>query len=242
MNGSKEGIAMLRKSFHLIFLVLFCFVCPYCIAAQENILPEGFVYVDETIPGIALELRYYSNHNFVGGRVEGYLASKCILTKGAATALGGVEEELRAFGLGLKIFDAYRPQQAVDHFVRWAKDRDDVRMKQEFYPEVEKENLFKDGYISEKSGHSRGSTVDLTIIASDGKSPASELDMGTAFDFFGPQSWPDNPEISAVQRAHRLLLREVMEKHGFKPYDREWWHFTLIAEPYPDTYFNFPVR
>jgi D-alanyl-D-alanine dipeptidase len=233
---------MLKKSFYLIFIVLLSLVCPYCIAAQENALPDGFVYVDETIPGIALELRYYSNHNFIGERVEGYMAPKCILTKEAAAALRGVEEELRAFGLGLKIFDAYRPQQAVNHFVRWAKDSEDVRMKQEFYPKVAKENLFNEGYISAKSGHSRGSTVDLTIIECDAKSPSSELDMGTGFDFFGPQSWPDNPEIGAVPRAHRLLLREVMVKHGFKPYEKEWWHFTLSAEPYPDTYFNFPVH
>ena len=237
-----EGAVILKKSRCLIFFLLLSAAGPYCIATQGNVLPDGFVYVDETIPGIALDLRYYSNHNFIGERVEGYAASKCILTKEAAIALRGVAEELRAFGLGLKIFDAYRPQRAVDYFVRWAKDRNDVRMKREFYPEVEKENLFNDGYISKKSGHSRGSTVDLTIIECGAKSPAVELDMGSAFDFFGPQSWPDNPDIGAVQRAHRLLLREVMEKHGFKPYDREWWHFTLIAEPYPDTYFNFPVR
>ena len=149
---------------------------------------------------------------------------------------------MSVFGLGLKIFDAYRPQRAVDHFVRWAKDIGEVRMKKEFYPNVDKGNLFKEDYIAEKSGHSRGSTVDLTVIGLDAKSGEAELDMGTAFDYFGPQSWPESPVVSAGQRAHRMLLQKLMEKHGFKPYPKEWWHFTLSREPYPDTYFDFPIN
>jgi zinc D-Ala-D-Ala dipeptidase len=231
-----------RKSYSITFCLLLILICWYSITAQGTDLPSGFVYVEDIIHGIKVELRYYSAHNFVGDRIEGYLAPKCILTKEAAEALKGVQEDLGCFGLGLKIYDAYRPQRAVDHFVRWAKDLHDMRMKREFYPNVEKANLFKEDYIAEKSGHSRGSTVDLTVIPLDEQMGDKELDMGTGFDYFGPQSWPESPEIGASQRAHRMLLQVLMEKHGFKPYPKEWWHFTLKGEPYPDTYFNFPVR
>lgn len=220
-----------------LLLLLHCQVL-----AQDAALPGGFVYVAAVVPDVKVELRYYSNHNFIGERIDGYVEPKCILTRQAAEALKGVQEDLKRFGLGLKIFDAYRPQQAVDHFVRWAKDLSDVRMKQEFYPRVQKENLFKEDYIAEKSGHSRGSTVDLTVVPIDAQPSDTGLDMGTGFDFFGPESWPDYPKIGAPERAHRMLLLLVMEKHGFKPYPREWWHFTLKDEPYPDTYFNFPVQ
>lgn len=128
----------------------------------------------------------------------------------------------------------------MDQFVRWAKDWDDVAMKQEFYPAVEKKNLFRDGYIAARSSHSRGSTVDLTLVSLDG--PGTELDMGSPFDYFGPPSWPDSAAVSPAQRAHRLLLRTLMTKHGFKPYPQEWWHFTLEGEPFPETYFDFPVQ
>ncbi|MFZ2447435.1 MAG: M15 family metallopeptidase [Syntrophobacteraceae bacterium] len=211
-------------------------------AASDNGLPKGFVYVVEAVPGICVELRYYTDHNFIGERIDGYLAPRCILAEEAAVALGRVQEELSRFGLGLKIYDAYRPQRAVNHFVRWAEDLKDVRMKKEFYPYVDKENLFSDGYIAKKSGHSRGGTVDLTIVSLDARPPGAELDMGSAFDYFGPQSWPESPEIGPGPRAHRMLLQEVMKKHGFKPYSKEWWHFTLELEPYPETYFDFPVR
>ncbi|MGE4506222.1 MAG: M15 family metallopeptidase, partial [Desulfovibrionaceae bacterium] len=141
--------------------------------------------------------------------------------------------------LGLKVFDAYRPQRAVDHFVRWAEDLADTRMKAEFYPGVDKENLFRDGFIAARSGHSRGSTVDLTIID---LASGAELDMGTPFDFFGPESWPGNPAMPALVRANRALLQRVMAAHGFRHLREEWWHFTLNGEPHPDTYFDFPVR
>lgn len=235
-------MAVPRRPRYFFILLLPAFVLSVSAAALGNGLPQGFVYVDDVVPGIALEIRYFSDHNFVGRRIDGYGAARCILTKEAAEALKGVQEDLGRFGLGLKIFDAYRPQRAVDHFVRWAKDLGAVQMKTEFYPGVEKQDLFKDGYIDRKSGHSRGSTVDLTIIAMDGQKPGAELDMGSHFDYFGPQSWPDFLEIRPDQRAHRMLLQNVMKKHGFKPYAREWWHFTLANEPFPDTYFDFPIK
>ena len=178
-------------------------------------LPNGFVYVDELIPDLRVELRYATARNFVGERIDGYLARRPILTREAAIALRRVQEELRRFGLGLKLFDAYRPQRAVNHFVRWASDLKDTRMKGEFYPKVRKEDLFRDDYIAHKSGHSRGSTVDLTI-APLGDAAARELDMGSGFDFFGPESWPEYRAISTEQRAHRLLLQTIMKKFGFK--------------------------
>jgi D-alanyl-D-alanine dipeptidase len=205
-------------------------------------LPEGFVYVNDVIPGIRIELRYFTDQNFIGRRVDGYLAPKCILTRDATESLKKVQEELKFFGLGLKIYDAYRPQRAVDDFVRWGKDFSDTLMQAEHYPKVQKKDLFREGYIAERSSHSRGSTVDLTIVCLDKQSAESDLDMGTRFDFFGPEAWPKSPLVSSVQRAHRMLLQILMSKHGFEPYPKEWWHFTLKREPFPHTYFNFPVQ
>jgi D-alanyl-D-alanine dipeptidase len=186
-----------------------------------------------------VDVKYYTGDNFVGARVDGYLAPKVILTVEAATALKAVQAYLAPFGLSLKLFDGYRPQRAVDHFVRWAEDLDDTRTKAAHYPDVEKRNLFNDGYIAARSGHSRGSTIDLTIID---KETGEELDMGTPFDFFGLESWPDHAGFTAQVRANRALLRATMILHGFKPYEAEWWHFTLRNEPYPETYFDFPVE
>lgn len=205
-------------------------------------LPPGFAYVDEIIPGIKLEMRYYTANNFVGRRIDGYLQPKCILTAKAAAALKGVQDELAPVGLGLKIFDAYRPQRAVDDFVHWAQDLNDLRMKDEFYPEVEKKNLFKEKYIATKSSHSRGSTVDLTIVALTGAAAGSGLDMGSEFDLFGPRSWPTSLAVPPAARAHRILLQVLMKKHGFAAYPQEWWHFTLEDEPFPNTYFDFPIQ
>jgi len=211
--------------------------------AAESRLPDGFVDLSDIAPDIRVELRYITSDNFLGQPVRGYLAPRCIMTQAAATALKQVQEELKSFGLGVKIFDAYRPQQAVDHFVEWAKDIGDTRMKAIYYPQVDKQNLFRDGYIADKSGHSRGSAVDLTIISRElPPEPETELDMGSGFDFFGPESWPDNPRMTSPQRSHRMLLQVLMKKHGFEPYDKEWWHFRLIDEPFPDTWFNFPVQ
>ncbi len=204
-------------------------------------VPAGFVDLAEAVPGIEVELRYNTNDNFVGTNIDGYESSRCYITAEAAEALRDVQAELRPFGLGLKVFDAYRPQRAVDHFVRWAEDLDDTTMKARYYPGVEKENLFRDGYIAARSGHSRGSTVDLTLVSTVANPPA-ELDMGTPWDYFGPESWPSNMELSAAQRANRMLLQSLMIKHGFRPLAEEWWHFTLVDEPFPDTYFDFPVR
>ncbi len=223
---------------NLLLTFLTIFPAQLCNADE---LPQGFVYVGQAIPGIQIEPRYYTDHNFVGKPIDGYQKPVAILTKDAAKALSEVQKELNPFGLGLKIFDAYRPQQAVDHFVRWAEDLNDVRMKQEFYPDESKKDLFKKGYIAAKSSHSRGSTVDATIVSLHPESGV-ELDMGSAFDFFGSMSWPYSNEVDASQRAHRMLLRVLMEKHGFSPYEQEWWHFTLKDEPYPDTWFNFPVK
>ena len=226
---------------------LWCTFAFYCccvatLAASAASPPEGFVDVQQLIPDIQLDLRYYGRHNFVGERIDGYQAPRALLTRQAVAALQNVQQELAPFGLGLKIFDAYRPQQAVNHFARWAEDPNDTRMKAEFYPDVDKRVLFQEGYIAHKSGHSRGSTVDLTLAPLHPGDPGAELDMGTGFDLFSPQSWPDNPEMTPPQRAHRLLLRTVMEKYGFKPYDKEWWHFTLRDEPFPETYFDFSVQ
>lgn len=225
------------------FLLLFSLFVPLRSVADpvNAALPTGFVYVDELIPDLRVELRYAGAHNFVGRRIDGYLGHRPILTREAALALRGVQEELRRFGLGLKLYDAYRPQRAVDHFVRWANDPKDSRMKEEFYPRVRKEDLFRDDYIARRSGHSRGSSVDIGIVSLDAAA-GRDLDMGSAFDFFGTESWPEYPRLSPEQRAHRMLLQTVMKKHGFRPYPREWWHFTLENEPYPDTCFDFPVQ
>lgn len=202
-------------------------------------MPKDFVYVDELIPGIKLEMSYYTDRNFIGKPIDGYLKPRALLTRPAAEALSAVQKELAAFGLGLKIFDAYRPQRAVDHFVRWASDPHDNLMKSKHYPHIDKARLIEEGYILSHSGHSRGSTVDLTLVS---LSAEADIDMGGIFDFFGPESWANAPTPTASQRAHRMLLQVVMEKHGFAHYPQEWWHFTLKNEPYPDTYFDFPVQ
>ncbi len=198
----------------------------------------GFVSLAEAVPDALLEIRYYSTFNFVGDRIDGYEAPAALLTREAALRLRAVSDSLLLRGLRLKVFDAYRPQQAVDHFMRWAEDRTDVRMKPYFYPGLDKKDLIPQGYIARHSGHSRGSTVDLTLydMAAHG-----DVDMGGPFDYFGELSHPDFAGISASRRAARALLRDVMTRHGFRPITTEWWHFTLENEPYPDTFFTFPV-
>lgn len=202
-------------------------------------LPEGFVDAAAVVPGLVVDMRYAGPHNFVGRPIDGYEAPVCILTRQAAEALAGVQRELMEYGLGLKAFDCYRPTRAVADFVRWAKDEADTKMKSEFYPELEKSELFPRGYIAERSGHSRGSTVDLTLVD---LPSGSELPMGTGYDFFSERSWPKDAEQTSEVRAARLLLSLVMQRHGFEPYEFEWWHFRLAEEPYPDTFFDFPVR
>ena len=200
---------------------------------------SDFVLLSEAVPDAILEVRYYSTYNFVGDRIDGYEEPLAFLTKEAAAALKEVSDELKEKGYRLKIFDAYRPQRAVTHFMNWALDPDDTRMKEYFYPELDKDVLFPQGYIAEHSGHSRGSTVDLTLFD---MNLEKEVDMGGTFDYFGELSHPDYTDITEEQYANRMLLREAMLKHGFKPLVEEWWHFTLEDEPYPDTYFTFPVN
>ncbi len=202
-------------------------------AADLNIKPKDFVDIKTVAPEVIVEARYFGDHNFVGTKIDGYNAPKCLLTKKAAEALKGVQSELAPFGLTLHIYDCYRPQMAVDHFAKWAGDIKDTKTKKEFYPDIDKNNLFKDGYIALKSSHSRGATADLTI---DG------LDMGTPFDLFGPLSNTINGKTNAKARANRLLLKTLMEKYGFKNLKEEWWHYTLIKEPHPKTYYNFAVE
>jgi len=204
-------------------------------------LPNGFVELSSIAPTITEEIRYATPHNFTGKAIRGYHAAICILTVPAARALANVQTALQAFGLGLKVFDCYRPQQAVDDFVAWSNDPHTQQMRAEFYPNLDKAELFKQGYIALNSGHSRGSTVDLTLVALPG-SGQRELAMGTAYDYLDPLSHPNNLAIPSNARAHRLLLRTLMVDHGFNPLPTEWWHFTLADEPYPNQYFNFPIQ
>ena len=201
--------------------------------------PEGFVDTASVVPGLRVEMRYAGTHNFVGRRIDGYEAPVCILTGEAAEALARVQGDLAARGLGLKVYDCYRPRRAVAHFGRWAADLTDQSTKAEFYPNVDKSQLFTLGYIAERSGHSRGSTVDVTIID---LASGAEIDMGSPFDLFDTRSWPTDESVSTAARANRMLLQGVMREHGFRSLREEWWHFTLDAEPHPETYFDFVVR
>ena len=207
--------------------------------ATQREIPNSFVNLKEQIPNLEIDLRYYGSHNFLGRPVKGYEANKVFISREAGSALVQIQKELNAQGLGIKVFDAYRPQQAVNNFKEWALDIADTAAKKEFYPDVDKRNLFKLGYIAEKSGHSRGSTIDLTIINLKDK---KELDMGTGFDYFGEPSHHDYSNLSPQQKANRKLLKDIMEKHGFKSIEEEWWHYTLKNEPFKDQYFDFKVR
>jgi D-alanyl-D-alanine dipeptidase len=227
---------MVRAAVAAIVLTL----APAAFAEPRNAQrPESFVDAATMAPGLIIEARYATPHNFVGQPIDGYDKPLCYLTWPAATALAQVVVDLAAQGLTLKVFDCYRPQRAVAHFVRWARSPGDQKMKAEFYPHVDKSTLFRDGYIAARSGHSRGSTMDLTIAD---KADGKELDMGTPFDFFSPRSWPSDRSVSAAAQRNRALLRQVMGRRGLRPYDKEWWHFTLRHEPYPETYFACPVR
>ena len=217
-----------------------------------------FVMLTDAVPDAILEIRYYSTYNFVGKRIDGYEEPTALITKRAGDSLRAVSDDVRQQGFRLKIYDAYRPQKGVNHFVRWSKAIPDTLMKHFCYPDLPKSVLFDQQYIMAKSGHSRGSTVDLTLFDMETE---KELDMGGTFDWFGPESHPDfcgNPEtgeytgdnskspvgrmITAEQFANRMILRRAMLRHGFRALDTEWWHFTLDDEPFPETYFTFPVR
>lgn len=199
---------------------------------------SGFVLLSDYVPGIIQEIRYYSTYNFVGERINGYEEPCAIVTKEAARALQAISNELNVQGYRLKIFDAYRPAAAVRHFVLWGIEDLDLRMKPFFYPELEKQELFVRGYVASQSSHSRGSTVDVTLLD---MQTGKEVDMGGPFDFFSELSHPDYKGITDQQYENRMLLQRIMVRHGFVPIDCEWWHFTLQDEPYPDTYFDFPV-
>ncbi|PHR68878.1 MAG: peptidase M15 [Lutibacter sp.] len=202
-------------------------------------LEEGFVYVTDEIPSIKVELRYFSENNFVGQKIEGYNSNVVILSHEATKTLKKVQSELLKDSLSLKIFDAYRPQRAVNHFRKWARNVNDTLTKQDFYPKVKKKNLFKEGYISTHSRHSSGSTLDITVV--DLKT-CKELDMGTAYDHFGKESHTFYGGITQKQKANRMFLKTVMSKHGFRNYPQEWWHFTLRGEPFLNQYFDFAVE
>lgn len=199
---------------------------------------SNFVLLSDAVPDAILEIRYYSTYNFVGKRIAGYEEPIAIITKKAATKLKEVSDELIEKGYRLKIYDAYRPQMAVNNFVEWSKDVNDIKMKKYFYPDLDKSVLFPQMYIMEYSGHTRGSTVDLTLFD---MNTEKEVDMGGTFDYFGEESHPDYRGITDEQYKNRMILREAMLSHGFKPLETEWWHFTLEDEPYKDTYFTFPI-
>ena len=200
--------------------------------------PSGFVLLSDYVPGVIQEIRYFSTYNFIGDRIDGYEEPCAIITKEAARALKSVANELNVQRYRLKVFDAYRPVCAVKHFVLWGIEDLDLRMKPFFYPELEKQELFIKGYIASQSSHSRGSTVDLTLLDME---TGKELNMGSPFDLFSPISHPDYRGITEEQYNNRMILRNAMMRNGFEPIDCEWWHFTLKEEPYPDTYFEFPV-
>ena len=239
---------------HILYLVsvialLFAGGCKQSVNPLED--SSDFVKITDVVPDAILEIRYYCTYNFVGERIDGYLAPTAMLTRQAADSLKAVSDDLIKQGYRLKIYDAYRPQCAVDHFMRWGADVKDTLMRRYFYPNIDRSRLFELGYIAKKSGHTRGSTVDLTLFD---MNTEKEVDMGGTFDWFGIESHPDcggNPDtgeyrqndtITAQQFANRMILRRAMLRHGFKPYNSEWWHFTLKDEPYPDTYFTFPVE
>ena len=205
---------------------------------NETTTPSGFVVLADYVPHIIQEIRYHSSFNFIGERIDGYEEPCALLTKEAARALKAVSNEMIVLGYRLKVFDAYRPVCAVKHFVLWGIEDQDIRMKPYFYPDLEKTELFEKGYIAKQSSHSRGSTVDLTLLD---MNTGKELDMGSPFDLFSEASHPDYRGITDEQYNNRMLLRHAMLRNGFLPIDCEWWHFTLADEPYPDTYFNFPV-
>ena len=253
---------MKRKGMWLLTAAVWC-CCGTAALAQRTTSDDdsAFVVLTDVVPDAILEIRYHGTYNFVGTRIDGYEQPTALLTRQAADSLRAVSDELRAMGYRLKVYDAYRPQRAVDHFVRWAKELNDTTMKRYFYPDVDKSLLFKLDYIAEHSGHSRGSTVDLTLF--DMKT-GKEVDMGGTFDWFGRESHPDycarqgargqegaQPQVldyeeggslTAAQFRNRMTLRRAMMRHGFKPLYSEWWHFTLGNEPFPHTYFTFPLN
>jgi zinc D-Ala-D-Ala dipeptidase len=238
--------AIRHSLFAIGYSLLALLVLPAHAAAQQPAAsevaveqrPASFVDAASVVPGLIVDMRYAGAHNFVGRPIDGYEAPRCLLTQAAATALAAVAADLKPRGLVLKVFDCYRPTRAVADFLRWAHDPNDQKMKAEFYPDVDKSALFTDDYIISRSAHSRGSAVDVTIVKADGH----DLDMGTPFDFFSLKSWPGNPAVGLTAYANRDMLAGMMAEQGFRPYNREWWYFSLRREPFPQTYFDFPVK
>jgi zinc D-Ala-D-Ala dipeptidase len=253
----------LKFLFTALIIVILSFTHFIIESHSEEKMPESFVDIKDIIPDIELDIRYFGPHNFVGEKIDGYSAGKCIMSMEAAGALAKVQKELNRFSLTLKIYDCYRPQRAVNHFVRWATELNNIKTKKEFYPAIDKRNLFRDGYIDSKSGHSRGSTIDLTIVplpvsGQQAYVPGQKLrecylpagqrfadnsiDMGTGFDCFHELSHTQNNAVDAQQRINRMLLKSVMEKQDFLNFEKEWWHYTLNNEPFPNTYFDFVIE
>ena len=231
-------IDLFRKILPVALLAMLLLITPaHAQRSQSPDDPSGFVVLGEFIPDIIQEIRYYTTYNFVGEKIDGYEMPCALMTREAAEALKKVSDDVMKMGYRLKIYDAYRPQPGVDHFMRWAESND-TRMKQYFYPKIAKDRIIPEGYVDRKSGHSRGSTVDLTLFD---MATGKEVDMGGTFDYFGELSHPDYKKITKKQFQNRMILREAMIKRGFRPLATEWWHFTLENEPYPDTYFTFPV-
>jgi D-alanyl-D-alanine dipeptidase len=218
-----------------------------CLLAGSNTassVPEGepidpgFVDLAAIAPAIRRDIRYAGSDNFVGAPVTGYEVPRCLLSAAAAGALARLQQEIQPFGLGLIVYDCYRPQRAVNHFMRWSRDPADQKTRARYYPNEDKATLFEKGYLDERSGHSRGSTVDLGLVDGAGR----EIDMGTGWDHLDPLSATEAPGVGEAARRNRLLLRALMEKHGFRNYPAEWWHFTLVGEPWPARYFDLPIR
>ena len=223
----------------MLFTVMAAAGCAESLPAPAYQLPDGFCYVHDVIEDVVLDIRYAGEHNFVGKPINGYLAPYAVMTTQAADALKKAADTFREMGYRLKIFDAYRPQSAVKHFVRWSQDADDMKMQAEFYPEYKtKSRIVDEGYIARNSSHMRGSAVDLTLVDMDG----NELDMGTCFDYFGKRSWHGAKGLTQEQEENRELLKKVMEENGFRPFEQEWWHYRLKNEPFKTEKFDFPVQ
>lgn len=243
--AAPESLPVHRRRAAIAALVAITLAVVACasvkVAEAPTATAAGMVDIRTLVPDIALEIRYAGADNFVGRRVDGYEAAKCYLHRPVAEALQRVEQELRGEGLRLKIFDCYRPRRAVLDFMRWAEDPADQRTKAQYYPELDKDDLVGD-YISPTSGHSRGATLDLTLLRCDAGDRCQAVEMGTHFDYFGAIANTDSPRITEAQRANREHLREVMGRQGFENYPMEWWHYTFKPEPTPDMAYDFPVR
>ena len=218
-----------------IFIIV---LCAFYYIFLNNNLEDGFVYLKDIDDSIIVDLKYYSSENFTGRFVDGYLANKAILTNEAGIALSNAQKDFNKLGYSLILYDAYRPQSAVDFFVRWSTNLNDTIFKNLYYPDIKKSNLFKLGYIAYKSGHSRGSTIDVSLVDI---TTNKEIDMGTIFDYFGIESHTFYDNLTENQKANRLLLYEIMSNNGFQNYSKEWWHYTLKNEPF-QKYFDFLIN